>query len=270
MKFPITLQNKKEFKQFLKKHKLEILSYYHIDKKINKLKNKLKDTKEQQQQLIDKNKELEHLANLKEKQIGENSMFKGEFDEKQKEHIFREYFGETFIIDGTKKMHCMDIRMKHKEFDLTIGIECKNKKSIVQNDINKFKNDKIKNNFKLSILLSTCSSIPKKVNSINNYYYKNDELYIYSNDLYYIVIVMQVFIVQQIENIDTNNERNYAQDLFIDIITNLYKNWTNVKKTCLKMDQDFVFSLQKVGIELVNGHLYLNSKNKCKKNCNPY
>ena len=38
MKFPITLQNKKEFKQFLKKYKLEILNYYHVDKKINKLK----------------------------------------------------------------------------------------------------------------------------------------------------------------------------------------------------------------------------------------
>ena len=55
----------------------------------------------------------------------------------------------------------MDIRMNHKTKKYTIGIECKNKKNIIQNDIDKFKNDKLRNNFKLSVFLSTESPIVK-------------------------------------------------------------------------------------------------------------
>jgi len=197
-------------------------------------------------------------------------MFKGEFDEKQKELIFKEYFGNQFFIDGSKKFHCMDIRLQHKNNnDFTIGIECKNKKTITQNDIDKFKNDKIKNNFSLSIFLSQSSVIPKRVNTNHNFKFENRELYIYSNDLNYIVIVTQIYIFQLLQSYDSKQER-FTSDFFIDIITNLYKNWCCVKKTCQKLDQDLVFSLQKIGIELSNGHLYLTSKTKCKHNKTPY
>ena len=46
MNFPITLQTQKDFESFLKEHKSTILDFYNIDKKITKLKNKLKIKKD--------------------------------------------------------------------------------------------------------------------------------------------------------------------------------------------------------------------------------
>ena len=51
--------------------------------------------------------------------------------------------------------HCMDIRLKNN--DLQIGIECKYKKSISRDDLDKFKKDKLTNNFVGGIFISTCS-----------------------------------------------------------------------------------------------------------------
>lgn len=270
MEFPIILKTKNDFKLFLKKYKLEILNYYHIHKKIDKLKLKLKETQEEQQQLQNKNKELSHLVELKEKKYGEHSMFKGEFDEKQKEIIFKEYFGSQFHIDGCKKMHCMDIRLRHKELDeIYIGIECKDKKKITQHDLDKFKNDKIKNNFNLSVFLSQSAPILSIVKKKHNFKFVNNELYIYSNDLNYIVIVTQIYIVQLLQQ-DEHKQERFTSDFYIDLITNLYKNWCQIKKTCQKLDQDLVFSLRKIGVELCNGHIFLTPKTKLKNTKNPY
>ena len=81
---------------------------------------------------------------------------------------------------------------------------------------------------------------------------------------------MQIFIFQIIEQQKTQEPERFTPDFFIDVLTNLYKNWSCVKKSCLKMDQDLVFSLRKIGIELNKGHLYLTSKTKCKQNKTPY
>ena len=61
---------------------------------------------------------------------------------------------------------------------------------------------------------------------------------------------MQIFIFQIIEQQKTQEPERFTSDFFIDVLTNLYKNWSCVKKSCLKMDKDLVFSLQKIGIEL--------------------
>ena len=268
MKFPIQFETETKLQEFLKNEKEYILNFYNIDKKIKKLKTKLKERKQQHREELERlekeNKELQELAELKEKQLGEHSMYKGEFDEKQKEHILNQYFSQDFEIDGTKKMHCMDIRMNHKTKKYTIGIECKNKKNIIQNDIDKFKNDKLRNNFKLSVFLSTESPIRKIVLTENNYVFENNELYIYSKDTNYIIILIQVFS-NLIECDEEDSTETFCKELYIDIITNTYKNWCNLKKHCVKMDQDLVNSLKKINIELVNGHLFIASKSKLKK-----
>lgn len=273
MNFPITLQTQKEFELFLKEHKSIILNFYNIDKKITKLKNKLKLKKDKYSEKLEKletqNRKLQELVELKEKQFGEHSMYKGEFDEKHKELILNKYFDSNFTIDGKKKMHCMDIRMIHKQKNYTVGIECKNKKNITQKDIDKFKNDKLNNpNFKLSIFLSTDSPIKNKVCKLDNYNFINDELYIYSKDIHYIIIIIQLFI--KLYETKETDENEIGTELYIDIITNLYKNWCCLKKNCLKMDYDLVKSLKRIDINLEKGHLFIISKTKCKNNCDPY
>ena len=68
--------------------------------------------------------------------------------------------------------------------------------------------------------------------------------------------------------------RDYTNDfnkqLYLDIIVNLYKNWCNIKKFSQKLDTDLVNSLKRLDLELVNGHIFLISKNKCKGNICPY
>ena len=54
MNFPITLQTQKEFELFLKEHKSIILNFYNIDKKITKLKNKLKLKKDKYFEKLEK------------------------------------------------------------------------------------------------------------------------------------------------------------------------------------------------------------------------
>ena len=99
------------------------------------------------------------MINLNEKRIGDHSMYKGEFQEKKMELILKEYFSQNYEILGDKHMKCMDIRVKHKSKEYTIGVECKYKKKITKQDIEKFKSDKISNDFKASIFLTTSSPI---------------------------------------------------------------------------------------------------------------
>ena len=272
MQFPIKLKDKNELNQFLKDNKSYILDFYHITKKIKKLKDKLKTRKIENKEIIEhlqkENKQLKELAELNKKQYGEHSMYKGEFDEKQKELILNNYFKNDFIIDGCKKMHCMDIRMKHKTNNYIIGIECKNKKNIIQKDVDKFKNDKLNNKFKASIFLSTNSPIKNIVTNENDFKFINDELYIYSKDINLIIILFKIVINNINNNLDENNDFN--KQLYLDIIVNLYKNWCNIKKFSQKLDTDLVNSLKRLDLELVNGHIFLISKNKCKGNICPY
>ena len=273
MEFPIVLKDKNELHKFLKTNKNYILDYLHVNKKIMKYKQKLKDKKEKNklklESLINENNKLKELVELNQKQHGEHSMYKGEFDEKQKEIILSTYFNKQFEIDGCKKMHCMDIRMTHKIHNYIVGIECKNKKKIIQQDIDKFKNDKLNNKFKGSVFLSTDSPIKGIVNEINHFKFINDELYIYSKDTHLIVILITILIHQINSNLN-NDEDCIDNQVYIDIIVNLYKNWCNLKKMCQKLDSDLVNSLERIGIKLVNGHIYLTSKTKCKGNISPY
>ena len=54
---------------------------------------------------------LKEIANLSEKKHGDHSMYKGEFEEKNREQFLSEHFGKRFTICGNKHMRCMDIRM---------------------------------------------------------------------------------------------------------------------------------------------------------------
>ena len=210
--------------------------------------------------------ELKQVINLDKKRIGDHSMYKGEFQEKKMEIILKEYLNQKYEIIGEKHMKCMDIRIKHKVKDYLVGIECKYKKKITKQDIDKFKSDKVTNKFKSSIFLSTSAPIKNYVEIINSYKILNDELYIYSSDEIYIIMILQHFL----NFIENNEEDKITIDKCIDHTLNLYTNWNNIKKCCLKMDNDMVTYLESINLKLDNGHLYLTTKNKCKNNKNPY
>ena len=95
-------------------------------------------------------------------------MYKGEFEEKNREQFLSEYFGKRFTICGDKHMRCMDIRMTNKLKKYIIGIECKDKKNITNADINKFKRDKNTNDFKGCIFLSINCPITNILTSVNS------------------------------------------------------------------------------------------------------
>jgi hypothetical protein len=227
--------------------------------------NELVNLKIANEKLKSENQKLKELLELNKKKIGDHSMYKGEFQEKKIEYILLEYLSSNFEILGDKHMKCMDIRIKHKLNNYLIGIECKHKKKLTKTDIEKFKNDKIHNNFKAGIFISTSAPIKDYVNQENSYKLVNNELYIYSNDQIYIILILQYFL-----NCIENTENKISVDTCIDYILNLYSCWNCIKKNCQKMDTEFLQYLNRLGLENENGHLFIISKNKCKNNKIPY
>ena len=264
-KFPIILTSnilsEEDFNSLIEEHKDYILHYFQFNKLLEE---KLQIHLDEIDNLREENTDLKNIVDLNEKQQGTHSMYKGEFEEKKKELILKEYFGTYFQIDGEKKMNCMDIRMKHLDKGYSIGIECKDKKILTKNDMDKFKSDKLTNKFKGSVFISVSCPIKKKSEEKNSYKLINDELYIYSSDVHYIIILLKIFVSL------TESERIENTEKLTDTVMNMYQHWTAVKKACHKMDTSMVEHLQDLGLKLTNGHLYLVSKTNCKKGKSPY
>ena len=268
--FPIILNSNKlsinDFNNLIEANRDYILQHFHIEKLFNdKLQSYIDKHEVEMDNLKEENLELKNIVDLKEKQHGTHSMYKGEFEEKKKEFILKEYFGNDFIIDGDKKMNCMDIRMNHRTKDYSIGIECKDKKNITKNDIEKFKDDKLKNKFKGSIFISISSPITKIIDEKDTFKLLNDELYIYSKDTHFIMILLKFFVDTLADSKRCENREEYSERLM-----NQYVQWTSIKKACLKFDKTLVKDIEKLGLKLTNGHLYLVSKTNCKKEESPY
>jgi hypothetical protein len=264
-KFPIILRSnilsEEDFNSLIEEHKDYILHYFQFNRLLEE---KLQTHLVEIETLREENLDLKNIVDLNEKQQGTHSMYKGEFEEKKKELILKEYFGNDFQIDGEKKMNCMDIRMNQLDKGYTIGIECKDKKTLTKNDMEKFKCDKLTNKFKGSVFISVSCPIKKKSEEKNSYKLINDELYIYSSDVHYIIILLKIFVTL------TESERIENTEKLTDTIMNMYQHWTAVKKACHKMDTSMVEHLQDLGLQLTNGHLYLVSKTNCKKSKSPY
>ena len=275
------MDNNDELKTIIDSNKEFIINYLLSDElgnslqlKINELQEKNTILKKENDTLIDKIQnietkycELKQVLNLNDKVIGEHSMYKGEYQEKKMELILKEFFSNDFDVIGDKHMKCMDIRVKNKKNGYILGVECKNKKSIIKKDIDKFKSDKTSNKFLGSIFITTISGIKNIVSKENSFKIINDELYIFSNDDIYIIMVIQNFI----NNLEYNlNDKKITVQTCTEHLSNLYTNWNNLKKCCIKMDIDFINYLNEIGLVLENGHLYITPKNKCKNNKIPY
>ena len=219
--------------------------------------------------LVVKNNELEGLVELSNKSnSGESSVYKGEFGEKQMEYILRDLLGGEFDIDGDGSTKKMDIRLNHKMNNYTIGVEMKKKKILSKKqDLDKFKKDKTHNNFRGAILINTQCPVGNLVKEKGTFYLDNNELYIYSDDVSLICVLVQMFI--QYLECDNKLVGNVIVD-YIDMFTNTYNTWCEHKKTALKMDKQINDYLEKMNILLINGNLFLISKSGCKGNKVPY
>jgi len=264
----------KDFIKIIKKHKNIIRPFVNDDisnelleltKKLNKTIIDNSQIKKELKTKNDKITKLEELVELNNKKTGTHSMFKGEFEEKNKELFLNEYFGNIFDIDGSKKMKCMDIRMTHKIKKYTLGIECKDKKIILKKqDINKFHLDKLECKFRGCIFISVNSNIPGYVDKINHFSIKNkNELYIYSDDSLFVKIIINVFI-DYLECEENTMDRCHVETLLC-----VCNQWNNLKSGFLKMDKIISNYLKQKNIN-INGQLYLVSKSKCKSSKEPY
>ena len=184
-------------------------------------------------------------------------VYKGEAFEREQKFILEQSFS-NFSIDDEKKMKCMDIRMVKKEDEkFTIGIECKNKDIITKDDIDKFRRDKVTNNFKGNIFLSTTAPIIGKVEEQDTFIFDDTGCWIYSYNNLMIVSIIKSYI----SFLESNKQREDYSDIFLT----LYKHFGRVKKEIKDMDMIF---LQHIGID--KGHLFLTTKTKCKGERNPY
>ena len=278
MSYPLTLifNYKEEYDSYLLKHRGYIENLFYTEEereeresKVGELTEKLHKSLEANNIYIEKIEKLEELVELSQKRdVGECSVYKGEFCEKQKELILIESFGEEFEIDGSKVKEKMDIRMNNREKGYCIGIELKEKKKLTKkDDLDKFLRDKTVNDFKGSVLISTQAPIGNIVEEIDTFKIEGDALYIYSANTELIIIVMHVYI--QYLELEQNDEKNILNER-TDMIVSLYNEWCNLKKCVASKDKLYTKYLKEIGINLSNGHLYLVSKSKCKSNKIPY
>lgn len=212
--------------------------------------------------------EYKNLVDLSAKRdAGESSIYKGEFCEKQLESVFKQEFEDEYIIDGGGETRRMDIRLKHIKTGTIIGVESKEKKNITRNDLEKFNRDKVDKEFKGSIFISTQGIIPKLVENINNFYLEGDKLYIYSNNMNIIVMLIRGFLSYlYLESGDDEFDANWTNDAIKDVYTTHQERL----KIAAKEDKKFLNILRKLKLPISNGHLYLVSKSKCKSAKEPY
>ena len=229
---------------------------------------KLLDMEKKLQITLQKVEEYKNLVDLSAKRdAGESSIYKGEFCEKQLESVFKKEFTEDYEIDGGGETRRMDIRLTHTKTGTVIGIESKEKKIITRNDLEKFNRDKVDKEFKGSIFISTQGIIPKLVENINNFYLEGDKLYIYSNNMDIIVMLIRGFLSYlYLELGDDEFDANWTNDAIKDVYTTHQERL----KIAAKEDKKFLNILRKLGLPVSNGHLYLVSKSKCKGARVPY
>lgn len=241
-----------------------------------------------------RNSKLLSLLDLQQKSFGTHSMYKGLFEEKKIEIILTEYFGEFFQITHEIKTKKMDILMKHKSTGFLIGVECKNKKKITREDIDKFKRDKRDNEFDGGIFISTKSPIPyqaaapntienrktdpdqktQPIMSVSNFHKKRNTYWIHENELYIFSddsFLIYIFILNFIQSLCSRSE-TLDQSYHLETICELYKQWSKMKRMFVDSDKIFIQYLKRANLFEVLGqrHLYLTHKTKCKRNNPPY
>jgi hypothetical protein len=187
-----------------------------------------------------------------------SSYYIGEFNEQLLQEFITNKF-TNWTIDESKKMKCMDIRMYNTTLNLSIGIECKYKKKITKTDLTKFISDKSSNKFNGNIFISN-SPIPNILSIQDSSKILNDDLYIYSDNIPYILNYIEVYI-------STLNE-NKNEHICIEDINTLFTNHNTQKQHLLKQDKVFLQLIKDTN--LLKNHLYLTTKSNCKNSKPPY
>ena len=236
-------------------------------------------TKEQ----MEKDK-LQKCLDIKEKEInGSHSMYKGEYRELHQEIVAERLYGDTYEVEGKKKMHCMDIRLKHKTYSFIVGLETKEKKTLTAHDIKKFHTDRLNNEFQAGIMLSTQGPIKGFVKEPNSFKITENELYIYSNDGTYIGIIIGCFLhmTEQkflrekaaCENAGELYEQMKAKyEITTEHAIAMYNKWQKIQKANVDFDKQMMIGLVQMGVppDIFKGHRYVVSLSKCKGTKHPY
>ena len=237
LKFPLNFENKQE------------------------LINHVQDNREFYEQILNNDIETRHkkIVDLHQNINTTSSYYIGEFNEQ----LLQEFISKKFTdwtIDETKKMKCMDIRMYNNNLNLSIGIECKYKKKITKTDLTKFIADKSSNKFNGNIFISN-SPIPNTLTQKDSSKIINDDLYIFSNNIPFILNYIEVYS-------STLNKHDDDEKVCIEDINTLFNNHNSQKQQLLKQDKVF---LQLIKDEkLLKNHLYLTTKSNCKNGKPPY
>ena len=214
------------------------------------IQNKLDSYKEE-------NQKLKNLNEMITQKTGDVSVNKGKVFENIIDFILQSKIKDEYEIINNSKTRKMDVRLRHKTKNVTIGIECKDKKCVSKNDIDKFKRDKLENKFKKSIFIST-NKIPKILSIEDTCTIIDDELYIYSNDTIFIGGVVCCFL-------STINDDNDECIIKLDHIMNLYNHWKNAKHTLNELDKVFIDIISTFNKDALKGHLYFRPISSLKK-----
>lgn len=262
-----------ELKQFVINHKAEILHILDIERTSNNDKKIIQELQDKLHTQLNEINQLKDCMELKEKSHGEHSMYKGEYGEKKMVILLTELFEDKYIIDSLKINKKMDIRLIHKEYGFTIGIECKEKISLTKVDLTKYNRDKLYNDFFGSIFISTQSPIFDIVKNEDHYSFLDNDLFIYSNNIGLLGILISCFIqLMEKKFLEKKEDCTKKMNDMIEHVLLTYKNWNDIKKKMKDMDNNFLKTLSFMGINerVINGHIYLGSKSKYKGGKSPY
>ena len=200
-----------------------------VDEEKKKQEEELMKTKE----MLKDRDVLEELAGKKKE--GVSVVHKGACDEKYVEIVLKELVGDVYSVDngdGTKKM---DVRLVRNDGLFTIGIECKDKKKITKEDIEKFKRDKMKNKFKRSIFIST-HPIKNIVDEENQVKIDGDEMWVVTKDHIFLAAVMKLYLA----NLEYEIDNVFDKKLMFDEMIDTYNTWQSTKKQLVKLDEKFL------------------------------
>tara|TARA_Y100000114_G_scaffold89836_1_gene83426 strand:- start:245 stop:937 length:693 start_codon:yes stop_codon:yes gene_type:complete len=201
--------------------------------------------------------EHEDYEQMINKRIGETSNNKGKVFEYMIDLLLSHNIGDNYDIIRNNKTRRMDLRLKNKKEGYLIGIECKDKKVVTKKDIEKFKRDKVENKFIKNIFIST-HRIPKILDKENSCKIIGDELYVFSDDYMFIAGIINCYV-------SSENSESSKVNIMIDKIINIYNIWKQTQQMHLELDKSLLDIIREIDDSLLNNHLYMITKNFCKK-----
>jgi hypothetical protein len=269
---------------FITSHKEEALLILKTTEFTEEMQNKLTTLTIQLQKEKEQKDKLQQCLDIKEKEnSGSHSMYKGEYRELHQEIIAGRLYGETYEVDGQKKMHMMDIRLKHRIYSYIVGLEMKEKQILTQNDIDKFRTDRLNNRFMAGIIVSTQAPIKGYVTKEHTYKMTENELYIYSNDANLIGITIgcfleiteQRYLREQAACESTDELYNKLEAKFTNTVEHniaMYKKWQSIQKANMDYDKQMMTGLINMGVpeDVFKNHKYVVTRSNCKGKKHPY